>query len=135
MQKLTPKQQAFRKNLLTKIHLASRYVNYYKDNKDVYRDMLELSFNKRTAADLTINQLLLLLDFLQGKTQGIHDGISTQQEAYIKQRWQRLARNASEAALMEFIKNNTGEVMLNLRALTKTQARGVMAALNRMGES
>lgn len=65
---LTPRQQFYRKGLLAKIHQAPKYVNHFAKYKDDYRNMLEDNFGKRSAADLSINQLILLLEFLSDAT-------------------------------------------------------------------
>ncbi|MBW5289473.1 hypothetical protein [Abyssogena phaseoliformis symbiont] len=42
--------------MLGKIHQSERYLAFYKANgEDVYRTMLQDSFNKHSAVDLTIN--------------------------------------------------------------------------------
>ena len=132
MAKLTQKQQWFRRNLLGKIHQSERYLAYYKDNEDVYRQMLSDSFKKRSAADLTINQLITLLDFLNGKTKTCFDGCTKNQAHYIRHTWVKVSREKNIPALIRFIKSNTGLEVVNVEALSKQQASGVLAALNKM---
>ena len=132
VQKLTPKQRAFRKSLLTKIHLADGYVSFYADNEEDYRDMLQQSFGKRSAADLTINQLISLLDFLQGKRANPVERVTQAQLDFIHNGWMFKARDKSTRALMKFANRNTGLTLIRLEALTKQQATGIIHAINRM---
>jgi len=129
---LTPKQQALRKSLLTKIHLADSYISFYKENEKDYRDMLQQSFNKRSAADLTINQLIALLDFLNGKRANPIERITRAQIDFIEKEWELNARDKSKRALMRFVNNNTGLTLIRLDALTKQQATGIISAIKRM---
>jgi len=130
--KLTPKQQALRKSLLTKIHLADKYVNHFKKYEDDYRNMLEKNFGKRSAAHLTINQLITLLDFLSGKKANAVERVTKAQVDHIQASWKQKARDPSKQALVNFVSSNTGLTLISLHALTKKQASGIISALNRM---
>jgi len=130
--KLTSKQQALRKNLLTKIHLADKYVTHFAKYEDDYRNMLEQHFGKRSAAHLTINQLILLLDFLNGKKANPIERITKAQSEYIQKNWESKARDPSRRALMNFVNSNTGLTLISLSALTKKQASGIINAVNRL---
>ena len=87
-QTLSKKQQAYRKSLLTKIHLAPKYVHHIAKYEDDYRSMLQQHFGKRSAANLNINQLIVLLDFLNNKRTSPVEHVSKAQMDYIKKGWQ-----------------------------------------------
>lgn len=151
---LTDKQKAYRKRLLARIHLAPMYVSHFKDNRDQYEDMLFKAFGKKSAALLTIKQLMLLESYLYGKTrnaalskagnvssignQGAHSSpelvehITAAQIKHIESLWQRKARTPTPAALRNFIEKNFKKIVLNLNALTKKEASGLINAINRM---
>ena len=132
MAKLTQKQQWFRKSLLGKIHQSERYLSFYKDNEEVYRQMLKTSFNQRSSAKLSISQLIILLDFLNEKTNTLFDGITTNQAHYIRHKWMQVSREKNISALMRFIRTNTGKNLLNIESMSKQEASGVLAMLNKM---
>lgn len=132
VKKLTPKQRAFRNSLLTKIHLADSYVGFYAENEKDYRDMLQQNFGKRSAADLTINQLITLLDFLNGKRANPVERVTKAQIDFIEKGWELKARDKSKRALMNFVNKNTKLTLIRLDALTKQQATGIINAIKRM---
>jgi len=68
VKKLTTKQQEFRKNLLARVHLAPIYTDYFAHFRGEYKKMLNGAFGKTSAADLSINQLTILVKFLYSKT-------------------------------------------------------------------
>lgn len=68
VKKLTKKQQELRKNLLARVHLAPIYTDYFAHFRGEYQKMLDGAFGKSSAADLSINQLSILVKFLYSKT-------------------------------------------------------------------
>jgi len=173
--KYTPKQQALRKKLLAKVHLTAIYKDYFAHYKGEYKKMLKGSFSKESAADLSIPQLLILVDYLtlksnetsntqasstqnntensnvialassksqnqsqnQNRSPGINnitlvEPISTAQINYINTLWQEKARTPTTKALHTFIERNFKKIILNLNALTKKEASGLINALNHM---
>ena len=129
MKRLTPKQMQYRKSLLTKIHLAPLYKQM---DEETYRAMLETHFGKRSAGSLSLNQLILLLDYLNGKCHHMTEHATRAQIQHIKTSWQAKAYDPSDNALYTFINNNFGKTIIGLNALTKQEAGGVINAINRM---
>ena len=125
----TAKQKWYRTRLLARIHQAPLYKQM---DEDTYRDMLEVNFGKRSAADLNLNQLNLLLDYLNNKRKDLVEHCSTAQQNYIKSIWKQKARNPSDTALREFIQKLFKKTIINLNALQKHEASGLINAINRM---
>lgn len=96
---LTAKQQAFRKRLL------------------------QDAFGQKSSADLRIDELIRLRDFLDNKTQSLAEQASANKLAYLRALWQQRARNPDEKSLLAFARKNTGLTLINLEALT-TQNEG-----------
>lgn len=153
---LTDKQKAYRKRLLARIHLAPVYVSHFKDNRGEYETMLMTAFGKKSAALLSIKQLMLLESYLYGKTRkpatkktanvaqisanntanhansALVEHITPAQIKHIEGLWQRKARTPTPAALRNFIEKNFKKIVLNLGALSKKEASGLINAINRM---
>jgi len=127
--KLTVKQAEYRKNLLAKIHCSSLF-NSMEDED--YRDMLEAHFSKRSAGLLSINQLLLLLDYMQGKRGNMIEMITAAQIHHIEKTWQAKAKNPTMGGLRKFVASNFKKTILGVNALTKKEASGIIRALNNM---
>lgn len=61
-------QKEFRKKLIKAVHCAPLYKNYYCDHRDVYQLMLKDSYGRHSSTQLSIPQLIDLLNFLNGRT-------------------------------------------------------------------
>ena len=127
--KLTDKQKEYRKSLLTKIHTAPMYRQM--DEED-YRDLLHNTYGKRSAGLLSINQLILLVDYLYGRSGLMVERITPAQAAHIERTWAAKAKEPTMQGLRKFIEANFGKTILNIKALTKKEANGVINMLNRM---
>lgn len=127
--KLTLKQQQFRKNLLASIHQAPLFIQM--DEED-YRDMLDAAFGKRSAGLLSINQLTLLLDYLRGNRPFMLEMVTPAQAAHIQAAWAAKGKDPSMRGLRAFVNSNFGKSIMRVDVLSKKEASGVIAALNRM---
>ena len=124
---LTAKQTWYRKRLLSRIHQAPLYKQM---DEDTYRDMLEQNFNKRSAADLNLTQLNLLLDYLNNKRQNLTEHATVAQQKYIKDLWKRKANNPTEKALFELVSHKFNKTIISLNALIKNEAGGIINIIN-----
>jgi len=129
MKKLTVKQHQFRKSLLTKIHLSPLFKSMEEED---YRDMLHMAYGKRSAGLLSINQLILLLDYMHGKRGNMIEMITAAQIHHINRTWQAKAKNPTMSGLRKFVDANFNKTILSINALTKKEASGVICALNNM---
>ncbi len=159
---LSDKQKAYRKRLLACIHQAPKYRDYFAANKDAYRDVLNDAFGKRSAAHLSINQLKCLLSFLNNNhgalpnhshatnyssasVSAIHttnpqpnpskliEPITAAQIQFINSQWQQKATTPTPEALRKLVKKLFKIDIIGLHSLTKTQANGLINAINRIG--
>ena len=140
----TTKLQSLAKKLKAAVHLSQRYTQYYKDNKEEYRELLQKHFNVNSSSKLSIDQLIALLDYLNFKTDEIktkkQNKASPAQVATIKKLWAQYARDKSDRALIHFLsKYNNSTLALKVEyypsqalqkgiiALKKTIARSANA--------
>jgi len=132
---MTPKQKAFRKELIKQIHIAPKYTAYFKENEEDYRDKLEEHFGKRSAKDLTIEQLVALRKWLNHDlpelpvTKDRSKDATKRQMTAIFGLWERYARDKSEKALRAFVTRITGNTYLHLEKMRKSDAQKVILAL------
>lgn len=134
-QKLTPKQENYRKRLLAQVHLAPKYVEHYVRYHDDYRAMLNQYFGVDTSADLSIDELKVLADFLNGTISEPVVRVSRAQLCFILHLWQQKARVPTEKALKQFVCAMYGWTPISLEVLSKEQASGVLGAIKKLPNS
>ena len=112
----TTKLQQLKKKLITAVHLSQRYKNYYADNKEEYKKLLLKHFNVSSSKNLSINELIALLDYLNFKTDTIEltkeKKASKAQVEKIKELWQQFARDKSDRALIHFLSRYNGKILV-----------------------
>jgi len=112
----TTKLQQLKKKLITAVHLSQRYKNYYADNKEEYKKLLLKHFNVGSSKNLSINELIVLLDYLNFKTDTIEltkeKKASKAQVEKIKELWQQFARDKSDRALIHFLSRYNGKILV-----------------------
>lgn len=133
---VTPKQKAYHTNLIQQVHVSLRYQNYYRDNRDEYEELLKSSFNKSSSKDLSVDQLIKLVDYLNMKRADLPTAkptAATPQQLYkIEQSWGAKARDKSTASMLVFVKRITKKDVSRLADLKKDDARKVIIALEKM---
>lgn len=136
--KLTPKQQAYRKILLKQIHLSPRYVNFYKENRKEYEEMLSKHFGVVSAANLSINNLQELNNYLclkkptldaQKEAQGY---ASSLQCKTIRVLWGSYATNKTDEAFLNWLGKRKKGYYMRIDLLPKSLASKMIAVLKTM---
>ena len=135
---MTKKQQLLHKSLVRQLHISKRYAAYYKLNKDEYVELLQTHFGKETSKDLSIEQLIDLVDYMNFKKEELkvyNATLSTKsQQDYIKELWDKYADDTSEKALLEFIYRQTQKRYLHLHMIGKKEAQKVIPVLKKMAQ-
>ena len=133
---MTPKQKAYHTSLIKQVHVSLRYKNYYRENRAEYVELLKESFNKSSSKDLTVSQLVGLVDYLNMKCPDLptlkHTAATPQQLYKIEQAWSAKARDKSTSSMLIFVKRITKKDVSRLVDLKKDDARKVIIALERM---
>ena len=134
---MTPKQKAYHANLIKQVHLSLRYKNYYRENRDEYVELLKESFNKSSSKDLTVSELVGLVDYLNMKgtcpslchQTGL---ISKKQLEYIKGLWAEIARVKTDETLLSFVIRQTGVHYTQLKNIKMREAQKLIPVLIKM---
>lgn len=133
---MTTKQKAYHTSLIKQVHVSLRYKNYYRENRAEYVALLKESFNKSSSKDLTVSQLVGLVDYLNMKRPDLptlKPTAATPQQLYkIEQAWSAKARDKSTSSMLIFVKRITKKDVSRLVDLKKDDARKVIIALERM---
>jgi len=133
---MTPKQQLLHKSLIKALHISKRYTQYYRENKEEYKELLQEHFGKDSSTKLTIEQLINLVDYMNFKKDELKvyrsSLITTQQQTYIQELWAAYATDTSQSALLEFVYRQTHKRYLHLHMLTKKEAQKIIPVLKKM---
>lgn len=133
---MTPKQQMLHKMLIKQLHISKRYTEYYKHNKEEYKDLLEEFFGVRSSLELHIEQLIDLVDYMNFKKASLvkhtPELCSKAQQVSIRGLWGNIARDKSDSALLTFIQRVLKKRYLHLHMLTKKEAQTIIPVLKNM---
>ncbi len=64
---MTKKQRYFKAYLIKRVHTSKLYTDIYSKDRELYEDMLKNSFGVKSSKYLSIEELIRLVDFLNGK--------------------------------------------------------------------
>jgi len=139
MRRMSAAQKKWHKILVQKVHLSKKYRAYYKDDREDYEQMLYGAFGKRSSKALTIDELVVLIDWLNHRTDTLPvyhpDRISEAQATLLRGLWSRYARDRSDTALLAFVKRVSGKVYLQVERIDKEAAVKAISALKKtLGE-
>lgn len=139
---MTPKQEAYRKRLLSSIHLSPRYRTVYADDRDLWEAFLENGYGVSSSSDLAISELQNLSDYLIGKVTVLKKDPSRRPEkpgqatnaqiSKIETMWAIVARDKSAMALRNFIHRQVKYRPLHLHNLTRAEATTIIVSLEGM---
>ncbi len=123
----------YKKILIQQVHLSRKYREYYKNNRDDYKELLKRSFSVESSTKLDIDSLIALVDFLNYKTDEIESKnnvrITEAQKAKLLELWELYAKDTSEVALMKFIFTVSKKRFISVNSLDKSLASKVIAIL------
>lgn len=126
-------KREYKKILVQQVHLSKKYRQFYKNNKDTYKELLSREFNVTSSTQLDIDSLISLLDFLNYKTEEIvsknNTKITQAQKDKLEELWETYAHNTSKQALMKFIYTVSKKRYISINIIEKTLASKVIAIL------
>ncbi len=131
--RLTKAQEELKKSLIRAVHLSRRYTNYYKDDKEAYRELLEEHFGVKSSKELSISELIELNDYLNFRRGSLSHTrlMSKAQERLLKELWSEVARDKSQRALIWFLKRFEGELRISVDRYSKKSASKAILALKK----
>lgn len=142
---MTDKQKRFRVQLLKMVHTNEMYKNLKR--VEAWEDFLYVRFRVESSSELSIDELKVLVDVLNGGEDKLGleadnvgramlkdkpNMITTKQILSIESLWEQKARDKTPKALRNFIKIVTKTFPLHLNTLTKAEATKVITALGRL---
>jgi len=139
---MTPKQKAYRNNLLSTIHLSTLYKTVYAHDRELWESFLTNAYGVSSSSKLFISELANLAAYLNGKVSVLiadpkrkanEEGKATQaQISKIETVWAIKARDKSEMALRNFINRIVKSRPLYLYNLNRNEATKVILALENL---
>lgn len=133
---MTQKQKSAHASLIKGIHLSSRYQNYYRHNREEYVEMMETAFGKKSSVDLSVSELILLVDYMNMKPVELPvyapKSATAPQIWKIMQMWDAKARDKSDTALLQFAKRIIKKEYETPNQMGFNEAQKVILALEKM---
>ncbi|WOE69113.1 phage protein GemA/Gp16 family protein [Hydrogenimonas thermophila] len=133
----TKAQLKLKKQLIKAVHVSKRYVNFFRENESEYRELLKKHFGVESSTKLTIEQLMMLIDYLNFKRDSLPIFNQNPQKATARQiehlrgLWNRYAKDKSERALLWFLKRFEGVLPLRVEYVSKESAQKAIVALKK----
>ena len=142
---MTKKQQSFHASLIKGLHTSKRYQGYYKDEKEEYKELLQEHFGVDTSTKLNINQLKILVDYMnfkdvelpRHKRRDAEFGATCTkaQHEMMKGLWNDFARTPTEEKLLSFLNRKLSKEYKELHQVTKVEAQKMIPVLVTMKEN
>lgn len=133
---MTKKQRKAHAVLVKQVHTSIRYQNYYRDNRDEYVKMMEDAFGKKSSLELSVSELIMLIDYLNMRRDTLPSFTPRQstpaQIWKIMQIWEAKARDKSDAALLNFCKRIIKKEYEAPNQMEFNEAQKVILALEKM---
>lgn len=136
---MTPKQQNFHKSLIRSIHLSKRYREYYKEDKEEYKELLKIHFGVESSKKLSIDQLIIFINFMNFKRDslpkfrtGTDEPCTQAQLSTMRGIWSEVARVKTDETLLAFINRNRRTTYKELHLVTKFDAQKIIPVLKSM---
>jgi len=132
---MTAAQKTLKKKLIQSIHLTPRWRNHFKDDREGYEAMLREHFGASSSTELSIDQLIVLLEYMKMRRdlEGITpEAASSAQLHQLRRLWKGYARDTSDTALIRFVgRYNGGVLPIRLEALPRRAAQKAIIALKK----
>lgn len=133
---MTKKQKDAHAALIKQVHTSIRYQNYYRNEREEYVKMIEDSFGKKSSRDLSVSELIILVDYLNMRRESLPTFTpkqSTSAQVWkIMQLWEAKARDKSDAALLSFCKRIIKKEYETPNMMEFNEAQKVIFALEKM---
>lgn len=132
--KYTKAQQKLKKSLIKALHISKRYVNYYKDSENEYRELLKKHFGVKSSKELSIDNLIALVEYFNFKRDKLEikvDKATKNQILTLKKLWKDYARDKSDRALIWFLKKYNGSLVIKPEDISFKAAQKAIIALKK----
>jgi hypothetical protein len=133
---MTKKQQFYKKNLIQQVHLSKMYQNHYKHNKEDYQHLLFQHFKVISSKDLDIENLIKLVDYLNGKCDIKNvtpNSATTSQLNKLKLLWGNNSHSKCIDSLITFLSTRViRRKIVNLTELTRQEATNSIVAVEKL---
>lgn len=126
---MTQRQRAYKQALIKQVHISSLYMDVYRHDRELYEQMLQNSFGKTSSKDLSIEELISLVDFLKGNIKEIKTSASNNQIAFLKNEWKRVSMLKDTYSLKAFLNKNFGWGIDALEELSAAQFKKAIGAV------
>ncbi len=133
---MTPKQKQLHASLIKALHISRRYQEYYRDNKDEYRELLHEHFKAESSKELSIDQLMVFVDWMNFKVDALpsyrDELCSYAQLGMMRGLWASFAKNKTDEALLKFVNRQTKKTYTKLHMVTLKEAQKIIPVLETM---
>lgn len=134
---MTPKQKAYRKNLIKFIHCSPLYQNVYKHDRELWEGLLVQHFGVQSSKELSIHQLEHLNGYCNGRVKKLSVMIektafaSEDQVLYMRFLWGSFAKNKEDEALLRWIGKIKKKLYISLEQIPRDEAGKIIAILEK----
>jgi len=136
---MTKKQENFHKSLVRSIHLSRKYKEFYRDNKEEYVELLQEHFGVTSSKELSIDQLISFVDFMNFKRHSLPKYESRADEpcthaqlSTMRGLWSDFARTKTDEKLLAFVNRNRRTEYAEMRLVSKIDAQKIIPILKTM---
>jgi len=133
---MTQKQANYAKALKRQIHLSSRYIHYFKDDREAYEELLTKHFGVTSSTKLKIDELVMLRDYMNHETEELPiyepEKATEPQLSLMRLIWSRYAQDVSDKALIAFINHNFTKKYVQPAEISLTDAQKIIPVLKKM---
>ncbi len=131
---MTNAQKRYKIGLIRQVHTSKLYNSVYKNDRELYEDMLSNSFGVTSSKELSIEELIKLVEFLEQKALNIYvPKASDNQMHFIQTLWKANATFKEYSYMIKFInKRVIKREVSSLKELHKREVAGVIGAIKKL---
>lgn len=132
-EKMTKKQQNYKKALLKLVHTSKMYKEVYANDRELWEEFLKRNYGVKSSKYLSISELEGLVDYLNYKTKKIKvEPATMNQIKYMTHLWDKKGKVKGVFGLLKFIRERMKFDVFKLKDLTKEQATKIIIALTKL---
>jgi len=132
-EKMTKKQQNYKKALLRLVHTSKMYKEVYANDRELWEEFLKRTYGVKSSKHLSISELESLVDYLNYRTKKIKvEPATNNQIRYMSHLWEKKGKIKGVFGLLKFVRKRMGFDVFKLKDLSKEQATKVIIALTKL---
>ena len=132
-EKMTKKQQNYKKALLRLVHTSKMYKEVYANDRELWEEFLKRTYGVKSSKYLSISELEGLVDYLNYRTKKIKvEPATNNQIRYMTHLWEKKGKIKGVFGLLKFVRKRMGFNVFKLKDLSKEQATKVIIALTKL---